>query len=156
MAKFWTNNLAIWSHWSTPFSIFHYLDKSRLAWLGNKISLRGQKFLALFCFYLPSHFGSCPVWPDWAIFCNLGNPLKPVATIILPKSPTLLGNFCKGVKIILFLLKSFLGNYCRHSAIFIWSHCSCLWSTTCSDLVHVSVLDCAQILLGTLCCAIWT
>ena len=42
------------------------------------------------------------VWPDWAIFCTLGNHSKPVATIILPKSPTLLANFCKGVKIIHF------------------------------------------------------
>ena len=33
-------------------------------------------------------------------FCILGNHSKPVATIILPKLPTLLGNFCKGVKII--------------------------------------------------------
>ena len=38
-------------------------------------------------------------WPDWAIFCNLGNFLKPLATINMPKSPTFLGNFCKGVKI---------------------------------------------------------
>ena len=36
-----------------------------------------------------------PVWPDWAIYCTLGNFSKPVATIILPKSPTFLGNFCK-------------------------------------------------------------
>ena len=34
-----------------------------------------------------------PVWPDWAIFCTLGNFLN------LPKSLTFLGNFCKGVKI---------------------------------------------------------
>ena len=34
--------------------------------------------------------------------CTFGNHLKPVATIILPKSPTLLGNFCKGAKIINF------------------------------------------------------
>ena len=39
-----------------------------------------------------------PVWPDWAIFCTLGKFLKPLATINLPKSPTFLGNFCKGVK----------------------------------------------------------
>ena len=43
-----------------------------------------------------------PVWPDWTIFGTLGNHSKPVATIILPKLPTLLGNFCKGVKIIHF------------------------------------------------------
>ena len=33
-------------------------------------------------------------------FCTLGNFLKPFATINLPKSPTFLGNFCKGAKII--------------------------------------------------------
>ena len=37
--------------------------------------------------------------PDRAIFCTLGNHSKPVATIFLPKLPTLLGNFCKCVKI---------------------------------------------------------
>ena len=30
---------------------------------------------------------------------DFGNFLKPLATIKLPKSPTFLGNFCKGVKI---------------------------------------------------------
>ena len=39
------------------------------------------------------------VWPDSAIYWTLGNFSKPVATISLPKSPTFLGNFCKGVKI---------------------------------------------------------
>ena len=39
------------------------------------------------------------VWPDLAIFWTLGNFLKHLATINLPKSPTFLGNFCKGVKI---------------------------------------------------------
>ena len=39
------------------------------------------------------------LWPEWAIFCNLGNFLKPLATINLPKSPTFLGNFCKVDKV---------------------------------------------------------
>ena len=43
-----------------------------------------------------------PVWPELAIFCTLGSFLKPFATINLPKSPTFLGNFCKGAKIIHF------------------------------------------------------
>ena len=38
-------------------------------------------------------------WPDLAIFCTLGDFLKPLATINLLKSPTALGNFCKVVKI---------------------------------------------------------
>ena len=33
------------------------------------------------------------------VFCTLGNFLKPLATINLPKSLTFLCNFCKGVKI---------------------------------------------------------
>ena len=33
------------------------------------------------------------------IYWTLGNFLKPQANINLPKSPTFLGNFCKGVKI---------------------------------------------------------
>ena len=47
--------------------------------------------------FLPSVY--LPVWPDWAIFCSLGNFLKPLAPINLLKSPTFLGNYCKGVKI---------------------------------------------------------
>ena len=35
-------------------------------------------------------------------FLFLGKHSKSVATILLPESPTLLGNFCKGVKIIHF------------------------------------------------------
>ena len=41
----------------------------------------------------------CSVWPDWAINWTLSHFLKHLATINLPKSPTFLGNFCKGVKI---------------------------------------------------------
>ena len=42
-------------------------------------------------------------------FCTLGNFSKPVATIILPKLSTLLGNFCKGVKIVHFCSEIILG-----------------------------------------------
>ena len=62
---------------------------------------------------------SLPVWPDLAIFCTLGNFLKPLATINLPKSLTILSNICKGVKIYHFsceiipgqLLQTFGGFY---------------------------------------------
>ena len=58
------------------------------------------------------------VWTNWAIYWTWGNFSKPLATILLPKSPTFLGNFCKGVKILNFsreivfgqLLKTF-GNF---------------------------------------------
>ena len=72
-------------------------------------------------FYINVKCGLVAVWPDWAIFCTLGNHSKLVATIILSKSPTLLGNFCKGL--VKFLVNSYLGNFYRHWAIFIWSHC---------------------------------
>ena len=51
------------------------------------------------------------VWPDWAIFYTLGNFSKPVATIILPKLPTLLGNFVKVSIYFIFLVKSFLATF---------------------------------------------
>ena len=47
---------------------------------------------------------SLPVWPDWAIYWTLGNFLKPLPTINLPKSPTFLGNFLKVLKSIIFLV----------------------------------------------------
>ena len=50
-----------------------------------------------------------PVWPDWVIYCTLGNHSKPLATINLPKFPTFVSNFCKGVKIIHFSSEIILG-----------------------------------------------
>ena len=47
-----------------------------------------------------------------------GQLLKPLATIYLPKSPTFLGIFVKVLKHFIFLMKSFLGNFYRHLAIF--------------------------------------
>ena len=51
------------------------------------------------------------VWPDCAIYWTLGKFLKPLATINLPKSPTLLGNFRKVVKIYHFSSKIILGTF---------------------------------------------
>ena len=50
-----------------------------------------------------------PVRPDLAIYWTLGNFVKPLATIKLPQSPTFLGNFCKGVKIIHFSSETIFG-----------------------------------------------
>ena len=49
--------------------------------------------------FLGSGCSSVAMWLGWAIYWNLGKFLKPLATIILPKSPTFLVNFCKDVKI---------------------------------------------------------
>ena len=88
--------------------------------------LVGDLDLAVKCFYhwlqlgygksvKPSkalHQGHCcseSVWPDLAIY--------------LPKSPTFLDNFCKGVKIYNFSSEIIFGQLFRHLAIFFWSHC---------------------------------
>ena len=55
----------------------------------------------------PIFYGALgPVWPDWAIYWTLGNFLKPLATINLPKSPSV-----KVSKSFIFLVKSFLVNF---------------------------------------------
>ena len=46
-------------------------------------------------------------------FCTLGNFLKPFATMNLPKSPTFLGNFSKGAKIIHFSNEIIFGHLWR-------------------------------------------
>ena len=62
------------------------------------------------------------VWPDWPLYWTLGNFLKPLAAINLTKIWHILRQFLKVSKYIIFLVKSFLGNFCRHLAIFFWSH----------------------------------
>ena len=62
------------------------------------------------------------VWPDWAIYYTLGNFLKPLATINLPKSPTFLGNFGKGVKIYHFSYEISFGQLLWTFGDFFWSH----------------------------------
>ena len=54
-----------------------------------------------------------PVWPDWAIYCTLGNFSKPVVIIILPN---------QGVKIFHFSNGFIFGNFYRHLTTFYWSH----------------------------------
>ena len=56
--------------------------------------------------------------PDSAIYFTLGNFLKPVATIILPKSPIFLGNFGEGGKIFHYSTEII------YWAAFYWSPCS--------------------------------
>ena len=67
--------------------------------------------------------------PDSAIYFTLGNFLKPVATIILPKSPIFLGNFGEGGKIfhysteIIYWAAFYWAAF--YWAAFYWSPCSC-------------------------------
>ena len=62
--------------------------------------------------------GCFSVRPDWAFYWTLGNFLKPLASITLPKSVTFLGNFCKGVKIYDFSSEIIFGQLLQTFAIF--------------------------------------
>ena len=100
--------------------------------------------------FLPSVY--LPVWPDWAIFCSLGNFLKPLAPINLLKSPTFLGNYCKGVKIYHFscelifgqLLLTFANFYAGHTVRYPLNLGARFALLTC-----YSTLDFLLIILGT-------
>ena len=72
------------------------------------------------------------MWPDWTIFCALGNFSKPVQKLFCPNCSHLLAIFvkvsksfifCKGVENFHFSLEIILGNFYRHLATFYWSHC---------------------------------
>ena len=89
-------------HWNASFSIQQKqipIQKRRRKFCKELV---GRKKILIFylSFFSSSLTHSCllAVWPDLVIFCTLGNFLKPLATINLPKSLTLLGNFRIGVK----------------------------------------------------------
>ena len=52
---------------------------------------------------------------------KFGQLLKPLTTINLPKSPTFLGNFCKGVKIYHFSSEIIFGQLLQTFGNFFWS-----------------------------------
>ena len=70
---------------------------NKKSFLKNIAALRRTKKL-VFVKPLENECSLPSVWPGWAIYCTLGNFLNPLATIILPKLPTFLSNFWKGVK----------------------------------------------------------
>ena len=92
------------------------------------------------------------MWPDWVIYCILGNFSKPVATIILPKFSTFLGNFCKFIKIFHFASEIIFGHLLQLVfRFFYWSHWSCtilivgfhwsVWTSLCwNNMFYTSLL----------------
>ena len=72
------------------------------------------------CVLFRTKIKSRAVWQDGSIYYTLGNFLKPLAAIILPKLPTFLCNFL--YRSMIFLVKSFLGNFYRHLVTSYWSH----------------------------------
>ena len=93
MCKSWSPLFVLFSNFSITKQIFY--------WKVVRI-----KATALLCWKQCDQIGR--------FFCILGNFLKPLTTINLPKSHTFLGNFCKGVKIYHFSIEIIY----RHLAIF--------------------------------------
>ena len=87
-----------------------------------------------------------PVWPDWAIYWTLRNFLMPLATIILPKSPTFLGNFSIGVKIYHFSSEINFRQLLYTFGQFFWSHWSQGWPIT-TYLLNKSKSNYGQLML---------
>ena len=93
------------------------------------------------------------MWPDWAIYWTLGNFLKPLAAINLPKSPTFLVNFCKGVKIYHFSSEIIFGQLLWTFGDFFWSHCLFSsfsrhidrYSTTFDSVPGIRTRDCRMV-----------
>ena len=56
-------------------------------------------WMLLLHLFWKAFLGLQAVWPDRAIYWTLGKFLKPLGTINLPKSLTVLGNLGEGVKI---------------------------------------------------------
>ena len=62
--------------------------------LVHKFNMKFQSLFKIFCIQCHRRIlwlrnsRSPSVWPDWVIYWTLGNFSKPLATIILPKSPT--------------------------------------------------------------------
>ena len=83
------------------------------------------------------------VGPDWAIYWTLGNFSKPLATIYLPKSPTFLGNFCKGVKIYHFSSEIIFGQLLWTFGdfflvtLYVSKHFSIIWGSGCGSVGRV-------------------
>ena len=88
------NNLTIWSHWLEVIRSCSVKKRPKCAM--TKYSLIGIDVMI-----------QCD---QIGRFCALKATFsKPLATINLPKSPTFLGNFCKGVKIYHFSIEIILG-----------------------------------------------
>ena len=51
---------------------------------------------------------------------HFGQLFKDCGNNFLAQIAPILGNFCKGVKIFIFLVEFFLGNFYRHLATFYW------------------------------------
>ena len=98
-------------------------------WLNNNGNLCWRRFLC----------GTVTVWPDWAIYCTLGNFSKAVAAIILTKLPMFYAIFVEVSKSFIFLWNHFWATF-----IDIWQlftgHTDCNWNTS-QDYLSICLAD---------------
>ena len=66
---------------------------------------------------------------------HFGQLFKACDKIYFAQIAYILGNFCKGSKSLIFLVKSFLGNIYRHLATFNLSHCDCVHGSS-AKIMH--------------------
>ena len=107
----WRSNLNIYKLITSQF--FPHFVSTHFVQPSSPLVPRIENF-TLCCFILS------PEWPHRAIYWTLGNFSKHLTTINLPKSPTFLGNFSKGVKIFNFSSQIIFGQLLAN---FYWSHC---------------------------------
>ena len=118
-------------------TLLSFLIKLQLFWLNLSLCLSISMSL-----FNTQYFSFQSVWTDWTIYWTLGNFSKSFSTINLSTSPTLLGNFCKGVKIFDFSSEIILGNIFRHVATFYWSH----WLQHANSLSHKTSFSLTRLL----------
>ena len=125
-------------HWSEPSVIplsYSGAPGCLVGWI-SKFPLKCTKYLGKLQLLVP---GSVTRLGD---LLDFGQLFKAFGNNYLSKSPTLLGYFCKGVKIVNFSSKIIFGHLYRHLAIFFWSHwCQAAWCTTWYGFILFSRQD---------------
>ena len=86
------------------------------------------------------------VWPDWAIFALWATIQSRWQQLFYPNCPHCKAIFVKVSKSFISLVTSFLGNFYRNLAIFIWSHCS--WSSRSWTELFITTSENTHVRLG--------
>ena len=128
--------IQLWHYWEIACSIsinkiiFFIVIKSTKKW-GDEVMKIASPIIQCSMVCRSKLPKTCKTSPKWWYFVNSGQCdqigqfiglwatfLKPLAAINLPKFPIFLCNFLQVSTFIIFLVKSFLGNFYRHLVIF--------------------------------------
>ena len=112
-----------------PWNVYGFKIYSKDAWSFCANNCIGKLFIDHVIWPHKSHkvnrrnLRSVSVRPDWAIYWTLGNFQSLLQQLICPNLLHSQAIFVKMSKSLIFQVKSFLGNFYSHMAIFYWSHC---------------------------------